>query len=57
MKRESCNDCLHQLEHVLGESFCDRKVLEKAITHSSFEGGGPAAGMNAWSFSEMLFSS
>lgn len=35
---------LHQLEGLLGVSFHNRNLLRKAVTHSSFEGGGPAAG-------------
>jgi ribonuclease-3 len=35
---------LNQLEGLLGVSFDDRNLLRKAMTHSSFEGGGPAAG-------------
>ena len=35
---------LHQLEGLLGVSFHDRNLLRKAMTHSSCEGGGPAAG-------------
>lgn len=38
----SCD--LEKLQSVLGVSFHDPELLRKAITHSSFEGGGPAAG-------------
>ncbi|NLB73617.1 MAG: ribonuclease III [Firmicutes bacterium] len=35
---------LRELKALLGVSFHDCSLLRKAITHSSFEGGGPAAG-------------
>lgn len=43
-KEGSEGGSLHQLEGLLGVSFHDRDLLRKATTHSSFEGGGPAAG-------------
>jgi ribonuclease-3 len=43
-KETSKGGSLHQLESLLGVSFHDQNLLKKAMTHSSFEGGGPAAG-------------
>jgi len=37
-------DFISQLEGLLGVSFRDRSLLRKALTHSSFEGGGPDRG-------------
>ncbi len=44
MSKKSSTYALSQLENILGVSFHDRNLLRKAITHSSFEGGGPLAG-------------
>jgi len=42
---ENCEHCaLRRLQDVLRVSFHDQELLRKAVTHSSFEGGGPAAG-------------
>ncbi len=38
------NDRLERLQSVLGVRFEHPSLLEQAITHSSFEGGGPLAG-------------
>ena len=35
---------LGELQRILGVPFRNKQLLRKAVTHSSFEGGGPAAG-------------
>ncbi|NLS44150.1 MAG: ribonuclease III [Firmicutes bacterium] len=44
MNEEPGSNTLSRLQTILGVCFQDQRLLKKAVTHSSFEGGGPAAG-------------
>lgn len=43
-KEDLATGDLQKLQRVLGVSFHSQELLKKAVTHSSFEGGGPDAG-------------